>query len=124
MSAGQSTAVASSRTRSCGAASRVTPSTLVTQPPSEFAKRSGSLAQCLNSSSTSVGVDVEPHDVGEGHVGGGQDGLEVVERELELRGHVARMMRVTVGVHRVLSAADELSLVPLDELGLVEPQLA
>lgn len=52
--AGQSTAVASSRTRSDGAASRVTPSTLVAKPPSEFRKRSGMCAQCLNSSSTSV----------------------------------------------------------------------
>jgi hypothetical protein len=33
------------------------------------------------------------------------------------------MLGVTVGVHRVLSAADELPLVPLDELGLVESQV-
>ena len=37
-----------------------------------------------------------------------------------MRGHIARMLGGAVGVHRVLSAADELPLVPLDELGLVE----
>ena len=36
--------------------------------------------------------------------------------------HVARMLGVAVGVHRVLSAADELPPVSLDELGLVESQ--
>jgi hypothetical protein len=30
------------------------------------------------------------------------------------------MLGVAVGIHRVLSAANELPLVPLDELGLVE----
>jgi hypothetical protein len=40
-----------------------------------------------------------------------------------MRGHVARMLGFTVGVHRVLSAANELPAVPLDELGLVESQL-
>ena len=41
-----------------------------------------------------------------------QDSLQVVEGELELRGHIARMLGITVGVHRVLSAANELPLVP------------
>jgi hypothetical protein len=49
--------------------------------------------------------------------------IEVVERQLELGGHVARMLGVAVGVHRVLSAAQELPAVPLDQLRLVEPQL-
>lgn len=33
------------------------------------------------------------------------------------------MLRVTIGVDRVLSASDELPLVLLDELGLVESQV-
>jgi hypothetical protein len=57
------------------------------------------------------------------HVGGGHDGLQVVEGQLELRGHVARMLGVTVGVHRFLWAAKQQPLVALDELGLVESQL-
>jgi hypothetical protein len=69
------------------------------------------------------GVDVQPHDVGQGHFGGAQHVLQVVERELELRGHVARVLGVAVGVHRVLPAAHEQPLVPLDELGLVEAQV-
>jgi hypothetical protein len=39
-----------------------------------------------------------------------------------LCGHVARVLGLTVGVDCVLSAADELPLVFLDELGLVESQ--
>jgi hypothetical protein len=67
-------------------------------------------------------VDVKPGDVGESHLTGGKDGLEVVEGELQLRGHVARMLRLTVGADRVLSATNELPPVPLDHLGLVESQ--
>ena len=40
-----------------------------------------------------------------------------------MRSHVARVLRVAVGVYRVLSAADELPLVSLDELRLVESEL-
>src|SRR5918992_6173146 len=54
MSGGQSTAVASSMTRSCGAGSCATPSRLVANRLSEFAKRSVSVVQCLSSSSMSV----------------------------------------------------------------------
>jgi hypothetical protein len=70
------------------------------------------------------GVHVEPHDVGEGHVGSGQDGPEVVERHLELRGHVARMLGVTVGVHRVLSAANEQPLAPSISWAWSNPRLS
>jgi hypothetical protein len=69
------------------------------------------------------GVHVESRDVGQGHVRVGEDGLQVVESQLELRGHVARVLRVAVGVHRVLSAANELPPMSLDELGLIESQL-
>src|ERR1043166_3019656 len=68
-------------------------------------------------------VAVEPDNVGEGHVRGGQDGLQVVERKLELRGNASRMPRFAVAVPRVLSAANEQPLVSLDELGLVESRL-
>jgi len=64
-------------------------------------------------------VGVEPNDVGASHVRGGQDGLQVAEGVLELSRHVARMLRVTVGVDCVLAAANEQPLVPLDEFGLV-----
>jgi hypothetical protein len=50
-------------------------------------------------------------------------GLQIVEGHLELCSHVARMLGVTVGVHRVLSAANEQPLVPLDELGPIESQV-
>ena len=46
-SSAQSTAVASSNTSSCGAASRLTPSTLVAKPPSEPLKRPVRVVQCL-----------------------------------------------------------------------------
>lgn len=67
------------------------------------------------------GVRGEADDVGERHVGGGQDVLQVVEGHLELRGHVARMLRVAVGVHRVLSAAEQLSLVRLTSWAWSKP---
>jgi hypothetical protein len=57
-------------------------------------------------------VGVEPNDVGASHVRGGQDGLQVAEGVLELSRHVARMLRVTVGVDYVLAAANEQPLVP------------
>src|SRR5919201_5165471 len=68
-------------------------------------------------------IEVEPHHVGEGHAGAGEDRFEVVEGESELGGHVARMLCVAVGVNGVLGAADEFSAVPLDELRLIEAQL-
>ena len=33
------------------------------------------------------------------------------------------MLRLTIGVNRILSAANELSLLASDQLGLVEPQI-
>jgi hypothetical protein len=60
---------------------------------------------------------------GEGHAGASEDRLEVVERESELGGHVARMLCVAVGVNGVLAAADEHSAVALDELGLIKAEL-
>ena len=54
MSAGQSTAVASSMTRSCGAGSCATPSRVVAKRSSDSPKRFVSPAQCLSSSSMSV----------------------------------------------------------------------
>jgi hypothetical protein len=52
--AGQSTAVASNRTRSCGAGSCVTPSRVVAKRSSAFPKRSVRRPKCLTYSSTSV----------------------------------------------------------------------
>jgi hypothetical protein len=69
------------------------------------------------------GVHVEPDDIREGHVGRGQDVLQVVEGEVELGGHVAGVLGVAVGVDRVLAAAHEQPLRCLDELTLVEAQV-
>jgi len=41
----------------------------------------------------------------------------------ELRGEVAGMLGVAVGVHGILGAADELSSVTLDQLRLIEAKL-
>lgn len=66
---------------------------------------------------------IEPHDVLEAHVGGGQERLQIVERQLDLRAHVVGMLRITVCIHRILPAANEHAPLTADELGLVETQL-
>ena len=68
-------------------------------------------------------VGRQPDDVAEGHVGPGQDGLQVVEGELELLRHVVGVLRVAIRVDRVLTAADELAPVTFDQLRLVESKL-
>jgi hypothetical protein len=72
----QSTAVVSSMTRSSGVNSLVTPSTLVTEPPS--VPETADESRPLLDQPVEIGrVDIEPDDVGEGHVGRGQHSLEI-----------------------------------------------
>ena len=49
------------------------------------------------------GVDVEADQVGQGHAGLGQDGLQVVQAQCELRRHVAGVLGLAVVAHRGLS---------------------
>jgi hypothetical protein len=65
---------------------------------------------------------VEAHHVGQAHASAGEHRLEVVEGEGELGGHVTGVLRPAVGVGGGLAGADEHALLPLDELGLVEPE--
>lgn len=65
------------------------------------------------------GVDVEPCDVDEAHVGGAQDGLEVVEGERDLVPHVLGVLRVAFGVDGGLTRTDQLPVGSLEYFGLV-----
>ena len=51
----------------------------------------------------------------------GEDGLQVVERPLELRRHVAGTVRVAVGVDGILAAAHEEAVMAVDDRTLPKP---
>ena len=69
------------------------------------------------------GVDVEPCDVGETHVGGAQDGLEVVEGERHLAPHVPGVLRVAFGIDRGLTCTDQLPTSSIEYFSLIVAEI-
>ena len=109
---------------SSGYASRATPSNVPGGATPAAAGAAGHRAAFLEERVDVGRVDVQPDDVAEVHAGFAQDRLEVVEREGDLRRHVARMLRCAVGVDRRLAPKEQHAARALDHLALVEPATA
>lgn len=65
------------------------------------------------------GIDVEPGDVGETHIGRAQDGLEVVEGKRDLAPHVFEVLWIAFGVDGRLARTNQLPVGSLKYFGLV-----